>query len=188
MVVAILHASSYERIAWKNGGGVTDLVATAAADPASWRVSIASIECDGPFSDFSGYDRTIVSLSGSGVTLAFSSGEERSLATLEPFAFPGETRVDARLTGGPVRDFNVMTLRATHAHRVTAIAFGENGVPIDAGDVCGFLYVATGTVAIDEITAVAGDTFRLDAGARTVARSIAGPATAILVRLSAATN
>lgn len=151
-------------------------------------MSIASIERDGPFSDFSGYERTIVSLSGDGATLVFASGEERALATLSPFVFPGEARVDARLTAGPVSDFNVMTLRATHAQRTTVIGFGENGVPINAGDACGFLYVVSGTVGIDDLTAETGDTFRLDAGARTVARSIAGPATAILVRISLTTS
>ncbi len=188
MNLRILRASSYVSTAWKNGGGLTELVAIAADEPPAWRVSIASIERDGPFSDFSGYDRTIVSLSGNGPTLAFASGDERALVTLSPFAFRGEAQVVARLSDGPVRDFNVMTLRATRTHRATTIGFGENGVPIDAGDVCGFLYVANGTVAIDDLTAETGDTFRLDAGACTVARSIAGPATAILVRISTATR
>ncbi len=185
MSLRILRASSYVRVAWKNGGGLTDIVAVAAGEPPAWRISIASIERDGPFSDFSGYDRTIVSLSGSGVTLVFASGEVRALGTLSPFAFPGETRVEARLADGPVSDFNVMTLRSTHTHRATTIGLGENGVPIDAGGACGILYVANGSVAIDGLTAEAGDTFRLEAGTRTVARSIAGPATTILVRISA---
>ncbi len=186
MSTRILAAASYERVAWKNGAGLTDVVAVAADDPPGWRVSIASIERDGPFSDFGGYDRTIVSLSDDGVTLVWASGEERRLAKLAPFAFPGEAEVEVRLSDGPVRDFNVMTLRATHVHRANSIGFGENGVPIDAGDVCGFLYVANGAIEIDGLIADPGDTFQLDAGARTVAKSIAGPATIILVRISAA--
>lgn len=49
---------------WKNGGGVTRTLAVdgQAAVP-RWRVSIADIEQDGPYSRFPGYDRVSVVLS-----------------------------------------------------------------------------------------------------------------------------
>jgi len=181
-----IRAATYQRVAWKNGGGETDVVALAPGERPEWRISVARIERDGPFSDFTGYDRTIVPLSGEGVTLAFASGEERALGSFEPYAFAGEDAVEARLSNGPVSDFNVMTLRERCVHRATTIGFGANGVPIDAGDVAGFLYVASGTVEIDGTIAEAGDTFGLDADERTVARAIDGPAMTILVRISAA--
>jgi hypothetical protein len=182
----LLRAASYQRVAWKNGGGVTDIVAVAESEPPAWRTSVARIERDGPFSDFSAYDRTIVSLSGDGVTLVFATGEERVLRLFEPFAFAGEDAVEARLSDGPVSDFNVMTLRDRCTHRATTIGFGANGVPIDAGDIAGFLYVASGTVDVDSELAYAGDTIRLDEDERTVAHAIDGPAMTILVRISAA--
>jgi len=178
-------ATSYQRVAWKNGGGVTDVIAVAPGERPEWRISVARIELDGPFSDFTGYDRTIVALSGDGVTLAFESGEERALGSFQSYAFAGEDAVEARLSSGPVSDFNVMTLRERCVHRATTIGFGANGVPIDAGDVAGFLYVVTGTVDVDDNLANAGDTIRLDADERTVARAIDGPAMTILVRISA---
>jgi environmental stress-induced protein Ves len=181
--VALLRAATYRRVAWKNGGGTTELVAVAAGATPAWRISVARIERDGPFSDFCGYDRTIVSLSGDGVTLVFSSDEERRLSLLAPYSFPGEAEVEARLAHGPVSDLNVMTLRETHRHDVAVIGIGENGVPVDAGDVCGFLYVASGAVVIDGQTVEAGDTARLDAGARTIAEATGGPATTILMRI-----
>jgi environmental stress-induced protein Ves len=184
MAISSLRAASYERVAWKNGGGVTDVVAIAPGERPAWRISIARIEQDGPFSEFGGYDRTIVSLAA-GVELAFASGDMRALATFQPFAFRGEDAVEARLSNGPVSDFNVMTLRERCTHRATAIGFGANGVPIGAGDVAGFLYVASGTVEMDANLAYAGDAFRLEANDRAVARAIDGPAMAILVRISA---
>lgn len=182
----LIRASSYERAAWKNGGGVTDVVAVAAGERPAWRISVARIERDGPFSDFSGYDRTIVPLSGDGLSLTFATGEERRPAPLVPFSFRGEATVEARLSSGAVSDLNVMTLREACSHRATAVGFGANGVPIEAGDVAGFLYVASGTVEMDGTTAETGDTIRLDPGEPAVAHAVDGPATTILVRISAA--
>lgn len=47
--------------AWKNGGGVSREMACApeGSDPFDWRVSVATIEADGPFSRFNGIGRTI---------------------------------------------------------------------------------------------------------------------------------
>ena len=180
----LLRASAYRRVAWKNGGGVTDVVAVASGARPAWRVSVARIERDGPFSDFAGYDRSIVSL-GTGVALAFATGGIRALAPLQPFAFAGEAAVEARLSHGPASDLNVMTLRETCVQSVRAVGLGANGVPVDAGDLAGFLYVATGTVETDAGIASAGDTIRLEAGERAIARSTDGPATTILVRISA---
>ena len=180
----LIRAASYQRAAWKNGGGVTDVVAVAPGEPPAWRISVAQIERDGPFSDLAGYDRTIVSLVN-GVRLTFANGETRALAMYEPFRFAGEDAVEARLSNGPVSDFNVMTLREDCTHRATTIGFGANGVPIDAGDVAGFLYVTSGTVEVGPELAYAGDTIRLDADERTVARAIDGPAMTILTRISA---
>lgn len=102
---------------WKNGGGVTHEVACVPAgagmDGFDWRVSIARIERDGPFSAFPGVDRSIVLLDGGGVQLARVSGgwQHRLAEPLRPFAFDGGDAVEARLLAGPSSDFNVMTRR-----------------------------------------------------------------------------
>ncbi|HEY8320942.1 MAG TPA: HutD family protein [Candidatus Baltobacteraceae bacterium] len=181
----VLRAASYQRVAWKNGGGVTDIVEAFRGEPSAWRISIARIDRDGPFSDFSGYDRTIVPLSGGAITLVFAAGEERRLTPLAPFSFPGEAAVDARLAGEPASDLNVITLRATHRHEVAVIGIGENGVPIEAGDACGLLYVVEGIAGIAGETAGAGDAIRLDADMRAIVEARGGPVTAILVRICA---
>lgn len=58
---------------WKNGGGVTRTLAAdkdaAESAAARWRVSIADITRDGPYSRFAGDDRVSVVLSGAGVVL-----------------------------------------------------------------------------------------------------------------------
>ena len=94
---------------WRNGGGVTrELLAW--PHPADWRlrISVADIAADGPFSAFPGVRRWFVLLSGEGVALDFS---EQSL-TLRPgdppLAFDGATAPGCHLTGGSVRDLNLM--------------------------------------------------------------------------------
>ncbi|RLK44287.1 HutD/Ves family protein [Cupriavidus plantarum] len=107
---------------WKNGGGTTREIAVSPAgagmDDFAWRISVADIAADGPFSAFAGIDRQIVLLDGAGVVLR--SREERAredgfvhrLDRMgEPFAFAGDVAVDATLIDGPTRDFNVMTRR-----------------------------------------------------------------------------
>jgi environmental stress-induced protein Ves len=102
-----------DRIAqrWKNGGGVTEVVATDGADfDFDWRVSIAQVETDGPFSVFPGVDRMLTVLRGAlslsidgrpGVTLTSEAG---------PYAFSGDAPCEARVVT-PVVDLNIMTRR-----------------------------------------------------------------------------
>ncbi len=103
---------------WKNGGGTTREIVCqppgANMNSFDWRVSIATIASDGPFSAFEGVDRFITLLRGGGVHLASDDGtlDHRLDTPLRPFAFPGEARVHGRLLAGACEDFNVMTRRA----------------------------------------------------------------------------
>ena len=100
---------------WKNGGGTTLEVAIhppgAASAGFQWRVSIAEIEKDGPFSTFPGIDRTLVVLAGSGMRLTGLRDEPVDLRLYDLVAFAGEAEVESRLRDGPTRDLNVMTRR-----------------------------------------------------------------------------
>jgi len=100
---------------WKNGGGLTWEIAVhpPGADLAAfaWRVSVAEIRQDGPFSAFAGVERTLVLLRGEGMRLS-GEGEPVEMRTpYEPVTFSGEAAVDCALTGGPARDFNLMVRR-----------------------------------------------------------------------------
>lgn len=107
-----------ERVRWRNGGGWTTVLAQAQGEePLDWRISRAEIERDGPFSDYSGYERTIVS-EDEPFTLEFADGERVEVKPLEPFSFAGERTVYCRLHGKPATAFNVMTLRSACTHDV----------------------------------------------------------------------
>lgn len=103
---------------WKNGGGVTREIVClppgAGINDFDWRVSIAHIASDGPFSAFPGVDRIITLLSGGGVHLLSEGAEvdHRLDTPLVPFAFAGEAPIHAHLLAGDCHDFNVMTRRS----------------------------------------------------------------------------
>ena len=96
---------------WANGGGITYEVLRSPQDGADfdWRMSIAEIASDGPFSLYPGVDRVLVLLSGA-MDLVID-GVSRQVPRFSPIAFAGESDVEARLSQGPTMDLNVMTRR-----------------------------------------------------------------------------
>ncbi len=72
-MVRLLTPADFHPMPWKNGAGRTTEIAVyppgASLDAFLWRVSIADVERDGPFSRFPGIDRTIVLLEGGGMRL-----------------------------------------------------------------------------------------------------------------------
>ncbi|MBV9975040.1 MAG: HutD family protein, partial [Hyphomicrobiales bacterium] len=59
----VLRAGQHRRMPWKNGGGeTTEIIASpegAGLDEFDWRISMARVATDGPFSRFAGVDRTL---------------------------------------------------------------------------------------------------------------------------------
>jgi environmental stress-induced protein Ves len=111
---------------WKNGGGETREIAVyppgASLDDFGWRVSMASVRTDGPFSVFAGVDRTLCILEGEGMELTIGSAPPLILTpSSAPPSFPCDVACEARLIGGPVLDLNVMTRRGRYRHGVTVL-------------------------------------------------------------------
>lgn len=112
----ILRASEYKTMPWKNGGGVTVEIAIhppgASVDAFDWRVSMATVAQDGPFSSFPGIDRTLAIIEGNGLALAISGHEPVALTTKStPLPFAADVPVDATLMDGAIVDLNIMTRR-----------------------------------------------------------------------------
>ena len=105
--------------AWKNGAGLTREIAVgprgAGMDNFDWRISVAEVTRDAPFSLFPGIDRCIVLLAGGGLRLRSEGGagplDQRLDRAHEPFHFRGDERLESTLLAGPSCDFNVMTRR-----------------------------------------------------------------------------
>lgn len=113
MALQLISPKQWQTQVWKNGGGITHQLARSDDDIGMrWRVSIAEVASDGPFSRFEQTDRIIMLLQGEGFCLHGAAEHTVVLDTkLQPFAFAGETAIDCTLINGPVRDFNLMTRR-----------------------------------------------------------------------------
>ncbi|TRL33816.1 HutD family protein [Rhizobium straminoryzae] len=144
----ILRAQDYRRMPWKNGGGETAEIAVfppaAGLDSFDWRISMATVATDGPFSAFPGIDRTLTILSGRGIVLDTEGKASVSLTrSSPPHAFAADLPSFAVLLDGTVIDLNVMTRRVSASHRVERMA-----LPLDLAPSCSrrVLFCVTGQV------------------------------------------
>lgn len=105
---------------WRNGGGWTAEIHVEGDEAApDWRLSLAIIEQDGPFSAWPGVDRTLVWLDGSSLDLDID-GERRCLDRFgERTEFTGEDSVDAR-ADGRTTVLNLMVRRDSGWRQVAA--------------------------------------------------------------------
>jgi environmental stress-induced protein Ves len=105
---------------WKNGGGTTrELLAWPPGVPDwHWRISVAQVDADGPFSVFEGVQRWFAVLGGAGVELALEKEgamhAQRLTQQSDAFCFDGALPVDCTLIKGLTQDFNLM-VRSAHA-------------------------------------------------------------------------
>ncbi|MBT2482775.1 HutD family protein [Streptomyces sp. ISL-94] len=133
----ILRAADRAATAWKNGGGVTREIAArpegAGPEDFVWRVSLAEVAADGPFSVFPGVDRTLTLAEGAGMDLTVAGVRRLLDERFAPQDFAGDVPTDCTLVAGPVVNFNVMYRRgATEAQ--TAVVRGRLGLAAAAGE------------------------------------------------------
>lgn len=110
---SIFSKKNFKTQPWKNGGGTTlELYRIPNdSDGFHFRLSIATVNDDGPFSNFPGINRTIMLLEGRGMSLKFPHQEIKIDQELCPLNFDGGEKIDCRLLAGPLCDFNVMVER-----------------------------------------------------------------------------
>lgn len=98
---------------WRNGGGTTREIAVAPGDghpfPA-WRLSLATIATDGPFSTFPGVDRSLLLVSPTVLQLTVDGAATR-LGQHDVLDFPGEATVHATTGGAASEALNLLTCR-----------------------------------------------------------------------------
>jgi uncharacterized protein len=107
----VVRRRDYRETQWRNGGGVTYEIAREppAADAFEWRLSLARIHRDGPFSDFSGYQRALTLVSGAGCRLSGLRSKPVELRQVGATAlFDGAAAITCELLAGPCEDLNLM--------------------------------------------------------------------------------
>jgi environmental stress-induced protein Ves len=97
--------------AWKNGGGTTrELLTGPLDDQGQWRyrISVAQIDRDGPFSQFDFIQRHFCVLAGHGVSLQIDTTTHRLTPKSSALSFSGASSCFCRLLDGPTTDLNLM--------------------------------------------------------------------------------
>lgn len=94
---------------WANGRGVSYEVARENDESGewTWRLAIAPIVDDGPFSVLTGVHRELTLIEGEGLVLTID-GNMVACRRGEVVDFSGDAHTHAALTSGPVVDLNVM--------------------------------------------------------------------------------
>ncbi len=176
---------------WANGGGTTRDLAVCAADagpdPAGtsaaaggtasapgpafdWRLSLADIDRDGPFSRLPGVDRVFALVDGA-VALAFHDGAgapARCDADADPIAFDGERGASATLPGGAsARALNLMLARGRRTGAIRRVRLPD-GASLEAAWSLGAdvraCYLVAGRLALGGTTVESGTLVELHDG------------------------
>ena len=129
---------------WANGLGTSYEVSSDrnADGEWTWRVAIAPVVIDGPFSVMPGVDRQLVVINGEGMTLSID-GEIVECPPGRVVRFSGDSVTNAQLVDGPVVDLGLMTVRGSVIGSMVVIA--------DAGDVAeSDVIVAVGEAAFED--------------------------------------
>ena len=186
-----LTSADYKIMPWKNGGGSTTelYVEPGRAGGFLWRVSIASVASDGPFSQFAGYDRHIMALDGGGMLLKGGpAGDITVSPALVPGSFAGDWPITATLLAGPIRDFNLITLRASCRGRIECFEL-RGAQSFEPGGCASFIHMLRGTATFapgGDHTALGEGNSLLFSGELLNLRASNGPALFALCRINSA--
>lgn len=163
--LTLVSPGQHRHAPWRNGGGRTaEILSEPGPDGRFlWRLSIAEVAASGPFSDFTGYERHILLLSGNGFLLRFADGAVRRVErSLEPISFDGGIHAECELLDGPVRDLNLIVARGAARSRLEVLrlpAGARPGIP-PGGTV--LLHLVRGSLEAGGMALGPGDTLRAD--------------------------
>jgi uncharacterized protein len=171
----VIPATTFKRSVWRNGGGITHEIArNGNGDDFGWRISVAEVSSDGPFSLFPGYQRCLTVISGNGMELQGTVGSIDA-PLHKPVWFSGSEAINGRLVNGPCLDFNVIFDPGRFHASVEILSGPASGIHGETGIFTAFYRLAAlpfpGDLTILELPS---DEVNLEEGAK-----------AILLRLSA---
>lgn len=162
----VIESSAFRSMPWKNGKGVTTEIHREddAAGDMLWRVSMAGVTEDGPFSSFPGYDRHILALTGDGMDLVGGpDGTIRVAPLFTPHPFSGDWPVEARLLGGPLTDFNLI-IRRNWASGCLMVWDNYNPAPRSLPRGTRLLWLQSGTAQLSSSSVSTGQACLLESG------------------------
>jgi uncharacterized protein len=103
----LLSRVNYKNMKWKNGRGETSEIARfPEEDPFLWRLSMAPVVENGPFSLFPGYDRYLTLVEGKGLRI-----KDEVVHFGEVIKFSGDENISGELIDGKIIDLNLIVRR-----------------------------------------------------------------------------
>ena len=133
--IQIITANNFKTMPWKNGLGSTlEIKRHDDSDGQRFRISKASVVEDGLFSDFSGQHRTLVLLSGEGMSLqhkgqgGHSAHQLQNVLDIARF-FGGDQTYATLENNKPIEDLNIMVREKDTLATVSAITSVQSLTP-----------------------------------------------------------
>jgi len=132
------------QVPWKNGGGMTRMLAARGeGDKTLWRLSLADIQRDGPFSTFPGLERVLTIVAGDGIDLSRDGGKLQA-RPWQPLPFSGDLELDSKLVGAESQAFNLMFDGARLEARVAPLSDEKISLP----DATNVIFCGKGRVSV----------------------------------------
>lgn len=132
---------------WKNGEGTSqELLRFEDNGELEFRISIAKVHKDSPFSHYPGLFRDLIILKGEGVDLLYENNIKTLIPLSEVFNFSGEEKIFCHLIDGPVLDFNVFSRKRCQT-RILKLLKGERMESLSTNH---YFYIVSGSVLVQE--------------------------------------
>ncbi len=169
-LVTHLPNSDYQAMPWPNGAGTTHQIAIddALGDsqaPFLWRLSMADLAGDGPFSEIPDVDRILVLIEGDGVELTIAGAAPEPLGEHEAIAFAGDVPTSLTMASQAGRDLNLMWDRTRATGIVDILQVGDT-LQIEEQIAFAIALGTSATIEVDGDEHVLGeqDTLQIDDG------------------------
>ena len=137
----IVRKNSFQTSRWKNGGGITHEIARSDTEEIfGWRMSVAEVKSDGPFSLFPHHHRILTVIEGEGMDLLGAAASYHA-NHLVPVRFLGDEQIMGKLASRPCRDFNLIFDPLRYSAKI-AVEHGKQKISN-----CFAVYMVSGGVA-----------------------------------------
>lgn len=155
-----LRASGYREGRWRNGLGVSWDIASEGGDDFAWRLALARLDANVPFSSYPGIDRVFTIIEGDGVNLDVDALGRLEARPLHPVCFPGDLKTSSHLVAGPCRALNLFVKRRAYSSEVSVTRH-------DKGDQLqlpphSLIFIIAGLASIEDSELREGDTVITD--------------------------
>lgn len=147
---SLFRRSDFREGRWRNGRGVSwDIASDRPGEAFDWRLAVARIDNDAPFSHYPGIDRIFTLIDGAGLSLDVAgAGVLPVPERFVPTHFSGDADCTCKLINGPCRALNLFLRRDSVGAQVIIHDGGGSVAVGHSGDT--LLFVLRGTARVGD--------------------------------------